>query len=1300
MYTSLHNHTDYSNLRLIDSINTVPKLINRAFELGLKGVAITDHESVSGHVKAINHFNSMKDKGDFKLILGNEIYITRSSLNAETHQKGENFYHFLLLAKNKQGHKQLRKLSSRAWGRSYMKNLIRVPTFIEDLEEIIGSNPGNIIGTTACLGGYPGTMFQMGEYEQIEKFLESMLAIFGKNHFFIEIQPSNHRDQIEFNKYMIDNYWNDYDFIFTTDSHYLAEEEKEVHKWFLQSKSGEREVDSFYSSAYLMNYDEVKSFFSYIDEIKLETMRQNTNNICDMVEIYNLDHPQIVPKIKYEDRFDKEVIEIIVNLFEEKGLESYHYLNKFIKSPETEADKYLINLILTGYYNKIYSLETTVKDVAEKDRMERINYELEQIYETSVKIEQSLSDYFITMSKMIDVIWNDADSIVGPGRGSASGFLINYLVGITQLDPMTQELYLPPWRFIHKDRPGLPDIDIDTESNKRTKIFNKIKEYFNSINSDIVNVCTFGTEGSKSSIRTAARSLGIDDSVVAYLNSMIPNERGFDLSLEQCYSGDATHKPIKSFVEEMDKYPKLKKLAFTIEGLITRLGVHAAGILIFDSDPSDYNSVMKTSKGAVVSAYNLDDSEKMGGLKYDMLTVAALDKIHTTLNLLMEYGEINWEGTLQKTYDKHLLPAILEYDDIEMWKRLWRGEITDVFQFDTMVGSQAIRSIRPEKISELAVANSIMRLMAQQNMELPLDVYVKYKRNIELWYNEMQMYGLSDSEIKVLEKHLKVLYGIADSQESVMQLVMDKKIAGFTLNEANFLRKAIAKKDAKVLEQTKELFYKRGKELKTSEFLLNYVWQIQIGRQIGYSFSILHTMAYSAIAVQQMNLVHKFPSIYWQTACLSVNAGAVNEEDYYNLILENAIEIPDDQDVKTNKKNQYGKVASAIGDMRGTIEVRQPDINKSKMGFTPDATKNVILYGLKGITKLGDKVILEIILNRPYESLNDFLSKMLTTEGKKVVSKDRVVYLIKAGAFDEIENKPREHILYDFIKSIADQKNNLNLNNFKMLMRNNLVPDFLDEQKRCYNFTGYVRKSRHEEYYLLDEISEDYIIENFPEDRIKNITIGNVEYKAISSSWWDSVYNGFMDKVRKWIKDNMKELLEKLNEALFKLEYDKYAQGNILDWELEALNFFYSGHPLDNVKIPLEYVKYSDMREGDIVGQFMIKGKSYPKYRTQTIVGTVIDKNNVTGVVTLATKEDVVDVKCFKQLYSFYSHESKDENGEIVDENFFIKGTHLAVTGIKRGDMFIPKVYKGSKLKEFVKIVIEDGEFKTFRIKS
>ena len=451
-YTSLHNHTHYSNLRMIDSINTEETLIDRAFELGLKGVAITDHESVSGHVKALNYFNKKyKDKPDFKLILGNEIYLTRSGLNSETHEKGEKFYHLLLLAKDATGHRQLRELSTRAWSRAYYKNMMRTPTFMEDLIEVIKSDPGHVIATTACLASFTGTMFMMNELDAIEPHLKSMVNIFGKENFFIEIQPSDSQDQIDYNKHLIINFWDEYDFIFTTDSHYLKKEDREIHKLFLQSKSSNRDVDSYYGSAYVMSWEELLTYFNrYIGMPKLEIMRQNTNKIRDMIEAYDLDHGQIVPQIKYGHDFNQSNLDTIRNLFVENGLDEFEFLKLFMETDQV-ADKYLMDLILEGYYKLIYDLDhqPDVK-VSVRDRMKRLDYEIEQIHKTSIQIEQSLSDYFITMAKMIEIIWNEADSMVGPGRGSAAGFLVNYLIGITQIDPMTQMLYLPPWRLTEK----------------------------------------------------------------------------------------------------------------------------------------------------------------------------------------------------------------------------------------------------------------------------------------------------------------------------------------------------------------------------------------------------------------------------------------------------------------------------------------------------------------------------------------------------------------------------------------------------------------------------------------------------------------------------------------------------------------------------------------------------------------------------------------------------------------------------------------------------------------------------------
>lgn len=209
-----------------------------------------------------------------------------------------------------------------------------------------------------------------------------------------------------------------------------------------------------------------------------------------------------------------------------------------------------------------------------------------------------------------------------------------------------------------------------------------------------------------------------------------------------------------------------------------------------------------------------------------------MDKIRVTLDQLLEHNEIEWQGSLRKTYNKYIHPDVLDYENPEIWEMVGKGEVMDLFQFSTDIGLQSVIKVKPESLLEAAVTNSLMRLMADGE-EQPVDTYVKYKNDISLWYKEMELAGLSKEEIAALEPYLKDIYGVADTQEVVMQMVMDEKISGFDIKESNYLRKSIAKKKADVLKEVQDLFFKKGKEIGASEQLLGYVWNVQIKRQLG-----------------------------------------------------------------------------------------------------------------------------------------------------------------------------------------------------------------------------------------------------------------------------------------------------------------------------------------------------------------------------------------------------------------------------------------------------------------------------------
>jgi DNA polymerase-3 subunit alpha len=886
---SNHNHTDKSNIRLLDSTNRTKDLFVTAANLNYKGLAITDHECLSAHLEAIKIVRSMKKSGklsdDFKLILGNEIYLVDSLEEVKDNYKsGETkFPHFLLLAKDEIGHEQLRILSSDAWKNSfYTGTMERVPTIKADLERVIKENPNHLIASSACLGSevnihllairqYETTNQDKVKYhrEKLHTFITWCIDVFGKDNFFIELQPALSDEQIYCNNKLIGiaDYYG-LKRIVTTDSHFLRPEDRVIHKAFLNSKDGDREVDDFYEACYMMSVEEIHERMDYIDKDIINDAIQNTLLIGEMIEDYTIEHDPIIPKI--------DLPEFKIRHLFKPAYEQYEYIEKVANS-NNEQDRYLIKLLEDGFEEKL--LKPNLSKDEFHDILSRLDVELGELWEISQKLNQTMPSYYVTTREIINIIWDDdcgGNSLVGAARGSAAGFLITYLLDITQINPMTYNL--PHWRHIHKSRPDFPDIDIDTEGSKRNQILNALKNHFGEHR--VLQIATFGTEGSKSALQTACRGLGIDSDTGLYLSGMIPFERGSNWSLSDCFFGneEKERKPIKEFIREVEKYPNLKETALKIEGLVNKRSSHAGGIFIFNEHYVKTSALMKAPKGAYITQFNMGDAEAMGNIKYDLLTIEALDKIRVTLDQLLEHNEIEWQGNLRKTYTKYIHPDVIEYENPEIWDMVGKGEVMDLFQFSTDIGLQSVVKVKPTSLLEAAVTNSLMRLMSDGD-EQPVDTYVKYKNNISLWYDEMVKVGLTQEEIKVLETYLKDIYGVADTQEVVMQMVMDKNISNFDIKESNYLRKSIAKKKADVLKEVQELFFKKGKEIGASDQLLEYVWNVQIKRQLGYSFSILHTLAYTIVALQELNLIYRYNPLYWNTACLTVNGGGIDSEE-------------------------------------------------------------------------------------------------------------------------------------------------------------------------------------------------------------------------------------------------------------------------------------------------------------------------------------------------------------------------------------------------------------------------------------
>lgn len=427
-----------------------------------------------------------------------------------------------------------------------------------------------------------------------------------------------------------------------------------------------------------------------------------------------------------------------------------------------------------------------------------------------------------------------------------------------------------------------------------------------------------------------------------------------------------------------------------------------------------------------------------------------------------------------------------------------------------------------------------------------------------------------------------------------------------------------------------------------------------------------------------MNLAYKFPIIYWNCACLITDSGGVEYEE--------------DETKTTN----YGKIATAIGKMRSSgINVSLPDINDSSYTFYPDAANDRILYGLRGITNVGDELVNNIILNRPYTSIKDFYNRIKP-------NKQAMVALIKAGAFDNLINRTKAMVW--FVWTTCDYKNKLTLQNMSALIKYNLLPEDTEDYimaRRVYEFNRYLKScclnKKTDIEYTLDERAINFLIE-LEEEKIITSN-GTLSIKA-----WKKVYDNWMDILRLWLNTYQKEVLENLNYLIFKEDWDKYAEGNISTWEMSSLGFYYHAHELENINARrYGVVDFNKLPEEPIIEKWFEKGgKRINMYKLEKICGTCISKDKAKGTVTLLTTTGVVNVKFRKEYFTMYdkqiSRVEPDGTKKVVEKSFFNRGNMILVMGIRSGDDFIVKKYASSAGEQLYHIdAIKDNGALTLR---
>ncbi len=1271
-YTSLHIHSEYSTalLGFTDSIIRIPKALQWCYDNGLRGMSLTDHEGISGFVEMEQAVDKMNIDRPFQHIFGNEIYMLSEKENALHEVEGQRptYWHFLLNCLDEKGVHQLYELSSRAWLRSYMfRGLRRRPTFYSDIEEIIGKEPGHVVGSSACLGGYLPHLILEGNFNKAKRFINWCVKVFGEGNFFLECQPclEDNEEQLTVNKAL----WALHEemnvpIIVTTDAHYMEEKDKEIHKAYLNSKDGgdTREADAFYATAHLFTPRELRNALHIcFDDEQIDVLFQTTNEIADRVETFSLKKTTQVPALPSLPSFH------ITHQYR-PYYSKYKFIDYYANSQDPYEQYY--------YYQVEHGLSEYQKthDINIDRYLKQIDTEMEQVKGLGdIFDHQRMCDYFTVVQKVIDLIWSDGDSIVGIGRGSAGCYVTNKLLGITGIDPLEEGLadFYPWWRFCSTARSdSIFDIDIDIQSFKKERVIKAIKEYFGERR--VCQVVTWGRLSARTAIERACRGLGISNDVAGYLRSLVPVKRGSVYSLNDCLNGNEAkgREKVSGFANELNKYPGLLETALAFEGLIISSGVHAGALNVLKSDFTDTGALMVSSNGAIINQYDLHHGEYGGQLKFDLLSIDALECIRSCLDTLVQNGKMEWKGNLRDTYNYYLSYDVLEKDNKEMWDLL--PTMTNAFQYDTRAGKEALRKIGAQNLTELTLANGLMRL-AVPDGEQPMDKYVRYRKDINEWYADMTEYGIDDSEQEIFKRLLSKYNGVLISQEQMMIILMDKEVCNFTLKEADKARKAVAKKNPQALAETEERLYTKGAECGRSKAFLDYLWNVQIEMSKSYAFALCHSHEYSTECLQELNMYYFYPKVYWNTAVITTQSQVADERE------NSAMSI------------NYGKIAQSIYKARSNgINVQAPSINKSGLSFAPNEENDSILFGLGAISGVNPQIAQQITANRPYTSFKDFYTKN-TFQGT-LITKSKIVQLIKAGCFDEFD-PDRVAVMREYFELSANNINSLTTANMGQIKSVGIyMPKAIIAP---YNFKKYVTSKqflygKHPNFkskniYWLDNRALKYFNENCRDCLVEGTDYWQEDDRTV-------VVDKSLEKLLKPSLDNLKsyinqpEFLDKFNEATIdKNMAESVGSYDVNRWSFESCAFYSTNHELAGIDLEEYNIShFSDLPVDPVFIERSYGKRSWKQFELSAICGTVIARTDSHHLITILTPDnEVVNVKMNEGSFAWYKRQISEINPDgsktVVEKSWLNRGSLLICCGYRRGeDDFVCKTYKNS----------------------
>ena len=887
-FVHLHVHSEYS---LLDGAIRMDHLVNKAASLGMPALALTDHGNLFGAVE----FYQEAEKAGIKPIIGCEIYVAPGSMHEKKTTNGgrDAAFHLTLLASDDEGYRNLVKLSTAA----HLEGFYYKPRVDK---ELLAKHGKGLIALSGCLKGEVNMALSGG---QAAKAIESAAAyrdIFGEENFFIELsdhgieqQRRNRAGLIEIARDL------DLGLVATNDVHFLERSHHEAHDVMICIGTG------------AMIHDEKR--MRYVPELYFKSG-------AEMAALFS-DRPDAISNtLAIAERCHAKL---------EFGKSKYpDYL-----PPEGKTrEGYLLELCETGLRKRFG--ERASSDPVLRERLD---------YELSVLSKQGFTSYFLIVWDFIHYAKSKGIP-VGPGRGSAAGSLVAYVLGITDLDPLRYDLLFE--RFLNPDRISPPDIDVDFCQNRRGEVIDYVREKYGKM--AVSQIITFGTMGAKSVIRDVGRVLGWSYGDADRISRMIPNELNITLN---GIDKKGKHEPgaidknpeLRKAVDEESSTAQLWGYASLLEGLSRNSGVHAAGVVIADRDLSEYIPLALSSDGSIVSQYSMAPLTDLGLLKMDFLGLTTLTVIDDALKLIHRH-----------TPDFDL--SKIQMDDASTFGLLNRGESIGVFQLESGGMTATAKRFQIEHFTDIIALIALYRPGPMQF----IDDYIERKK------------GRKKIEYAhpLLEKICSETYGIIVYQEQVQQAA--SALAGYTLGQADLLRRAMSKKDVEKMAKEREVFVEGCARInKIPPKQANVIFDF-LEKFAQYGFNKSHSAAYGLIS--------------YQTAYLKANYPV----EFMAGLLGNVI-------------NNTDKIAIFVTECgRMGITILPPDVNRSALTFLPEALPGgrAIRFGLAGIKNVGEAAMKTAIADRekngPFKSMEDFCLRL----DSRTVNKKILESLVKCGAFD------------------------------------------------------------------------------------------------------------------------------------------------------------------------------------------------------------------------------------------------------------------------------------------------------------